>query len=126
MHLRADDFNLEATLDSGQVFGFKKDTENIYSGVIRGIPVRLSQSNGSLEVRGRIKAEAVRHYFDLDRDLSTAYGILQRENLWPACEKIKGLRLIRQDPWEALACFILSSNNNVKRIQGIWKNLSES
>lgn len=42
-----------------------------------------------------------------------------------AAEKLKGLRLIRQDSWEALACFIISSNNNVKRIQGIWKNLSE-
>ena len=45
--------------------------------------------------------------------------------LSPVAKKLKGLRLIRQDPWEALACFIISSNNNVKRIQGIWKNLSE-
>ncbi len=44
--------------------------------------------------------------------------------LRPAAKKLKGLRLIRQDSWEALACFIISSNNNVKRIQGIWKNLS--
>ena len=125
MHLQADDFNLEATLDSGQVFGFKKHDDKVYEGVIAGRPVRLWQTQNRLYTDNGFPQERLIHFFDLDRDLSSVYRILKEENIYAACKKIMGLRLIRQDPWEALACFILSSNNNVKRIQGIWKNLSE-
>ncbi len=124
MRLPVKDFNLEATLESGQVFGFQK-TGSTYKGVIAGNPVALSQTNGKLDVRGKISEKNIRYYFDLDNDLSPVYKILDEENLSAVYSKLKGLRLIRQDSWEALACFILSSNNNVKRIQGIWKNLSE-
>lgn len=34
-----------------------------------------------------------------------------------------GIRILRQDPWEALCCFIISQNNNIKRIKGIVQRL---
>ena len=124
MKIKCDDFNLEATLESGQVFGFKKNADGAYAGNLLGYPVRLSQTNGSVEAEGTAGEAVVRHYFDLDRDLRPLFDIVAQE---PALAKtlfaFRGLRLIRQDPWEALACFIISSNNNVKRIMGIHKNL---
>ena len=126
MKIPAPDFNLEATLDSGQVFGFTKQADGSYEGTVRGSTLRLSQNNGSLHVVGLINEQTLRDYLDLDRDLAPVYQILQNDpKLFPAYQKLKGLRLIRQDAWEALVCFIISSNNNVKRIQGIWRNLSE-
>ncbi len=124
MKIPTADFNLAATLESGQVFGFRREGD-AFTGVIRGVPVRLAKPNGFLEVEGRIKEKDVREYFDLDFNLAPVYAHLtEDERLLPAFEKLKGLRLIRQDAWEALACFIISSNNNVKRIMGIWANLS--
>ena len=125
MKIHAPDLNLEATLESGQVFGFTKDTQNGYQGLLEGRPVRFFQNKNELSViGGHLSEKRVRDYFDLDRDLSPVYRILSSdEKLVPAHEALKGLRLIRQDPWEALVCFIISSNNNVKRIQHIWKNL---
>ena len=124
MKIKCGDFNLQATLESGQVFGFEKEN-GAYRGVILGQPVRLRQNDGSIHFESqKLSAATVRHYFDLDRDLAEIYSILDSEPcLAPFYRPLKGLRLIRQDSWEALACFIVSSNNNVKRIMGIHKNL---
>lgn len=122
------DFNLDATLDSGQVFGFRKDSDGAYEGEVAGVWTRVHADKSGLVVEGEEglpDREAVSRYFDLARDLSSVYAVIaEDERLRPALA-LKGLRLIRQDAWEALACFIISANNNVKRIRGIWKNLSD-
>ncbi len=126
--LNVKDFNLQATLESGQVFGFAKGKDGYFTGKIEGNSVWLRQNRHILFVKSDSKrklTDSLRNYFDLDRDLSAVYQILEEEDgLRSALQNFRGLRLIRQDSWEALACFIISSNNNVKRIQGIWKNLS--
>ena len=129
MRIKIADFNLEATLESGQVFGFHKDSAGTYEGSIGGAPVRLRQANGHLVVESGgkvgISKGLVRAYFDLDRDLGQVYQVLSDDaKLHPFYLRFKGLRIIRQDPWEALACFIISANNNIKRIQGICRNLA--
>ena len=123
MRISCKDFNLAATLESGQVFGFVKDGET-YEGRISGKPVKLRQTSGVLHATAAVGV--VRDYFDLDRDLTSLFDLLETEpGLAKTLPVFRGLRIIRQDSWEALACFILSSNNNVKRIQGIYKNLVE-
>jgi len=37
-----------------------------------------------------------------------------------------GIRILRQDPWEALCSFIISQNNNIPRIKGIVERLCAS
>ena len=127
MKLFAPDFNLEATLGSGQVFGFVQREGGVYEGTLNNFPLRLRQNGDLLYVEAEAQkglAHSIRHYFDLNRDLSPVYGLLrQDERLAETLKRFKGLRLIRQDAWEAFACFIISSNNNIKRIQGIWHNL---
>lgn len=128
LRVPAPDFNLEVTMDSGQIFGFEKSPTKEYSGEIFGQAVLLSQKAGELTVRSEtaFDAEQVADYFDLGHDLGPVYRILKEdEKLSGITKPLKGLRLIRQDPWEGLACFILSSNNNVKRIQLIWRNLTD-
>ncbi len=128
MKFKAVDFNLEATLDSGQVFGFKKNAHT-YEGLIRGERFRLRQQSGFLFAESGLNGGArplLSEYFDLHRDITPVYEILRSDSrLAPTLSVYKGMRLIRQDPWEALTCFIISSNNNVKRIQLIWQNLFE-
>ena len=143
MKIKCEDFDLAATLESGQVFGFEKDGQGRFKGVLGGRSVRLWQSNGALSIERTTSqgdtldachpspnvspgtwSGSVRDYFDLDRDLTSVFDVLRQETaLAPALAAFRGLRLIRQDPWEALACFILSSNNNVKRIMGMRANL---
>ena len=123
--IEAKDFNLAATLESGQVFGFTKEAGGVYFGAIDSVETRLTQRNGSLhaETSSR-KMPDLENYFDLAHDLTPIYQVIFKDEAFgKAVQSIRGLRIIRQDSWEALACFIISSNNNVKRIQGIWRNL---
>ena len=127
MKIETAEFNLSATLESGQVFGFTHTSEGRYRGILSGGEVELWEDSGSLFARsfnGGISKETLEDYFDLGRDLAPIYRILESDaNLRKLPVELRGLRIIRQDPWEALASFIISSNNNIKRIQLIWKNL---
>lgn len=126
MKIKCRDFNLDATLESGQVFGFSKSSDR-FKGVLQGHEVELHQDGPTLHVKNGkspLRENIVRNYFDLDRDLGPLFEVLGNEPIRPSVDAFRGLRLIRQDPWEALACFILSSNNNVKRIQLIYRNIT--
>jgi N-glycosylase/DNA lyase len=129
INLAVKDFNLEATLDSGQVFGFEKQAEAQYVGRIDNEAVHLSQNHDTLQIEGGMLQKSFRNrlqtYFDLNRNLDPVYTFLNEDRAFRHVpNQLKKLRLIRQDSWQALASFIISSNNNVKRIQGIWRNLT--
>ena len=40
-----------------------------------------------------------------------------------ACSYADGIRILNQEPWEALCSFIISQNNNIPRIKGIIDKL---
>lgn len=65
-------------------------------------------------------------YFDFGRDYSRVKRLLsQDESAARAVSFCPGMRVLRQDPWEALCSFILSQNNNIKRIRGIVERLCQ-
>ena len=128
MKIETREFSLSATLESGQVFGFTNTVEGRYRGVLMDSEVELWEDSEALfaeSLNGAISKEKLEDYFDLNRDLLPVYRFLEEDpNLRKLPVALKGLRVIRQDPWEALASFIISSNNNIKRIKLIWNNLS--
>ena len=110
-------------MDSAQCFHFDA-LENGFAGVVRGQIVLLWQEDGGVYARSGMDAAELRHFLDLDRD----YGALAREFAHiPAAERAialyPGLRVLNQDPWEALLTFILSANNNVQRIRSLVEAL---
>lgn len=50
----------------------------------------------------------------------------KEENLQKAVEYGAGMKILRQEPWEATVSFIISQNNNISRIKAIIKRLSEN
>ncbi len=119
-------------MESGQVFGFSK-SEGLYQGSFGGIFMKLWQKGKRLffESAGKPFPPGIemhlRRYFDLERNLNPLYSLLEQDPKIPSVwNAIRGLRLIRQDSWEAMGCFILSSNNNIKRIQQMWHRLSNA
>ncbi len=118
-------FSLDDTLDCGQCFRFHRE-EGGWRGVAGNRPLFLREQPGGLLLsccREEFE-EFWRGYFDLDRD----YAALRDQYLAiPALQECAryapGIRVLRQDAWEALISFILSQNNNVKRIQGIVSRL---
>ena len=66
-------------------------------------------------------------YFDLDFD----YGAVRSQlSAWDpvmaqAARFAPGIRVLKQEPWEALCSFIISQNNNISRIKGIIARLCQ-
>ena len=111
-------------IDSAQCFRWKEQ-DGWFGGVVDGEPVWLRWEGDALSAEGG-NVERLRDYLDLDRD----YGALATEyrDVDVACRALKlypGLRVMNQDPWDALASFILSANNNVIRIRRLCEGLAE-
>lgn len=58
------------------------------------------------------------HYFNLTPNLTQLYEqwSLADANFKKRAPRFAGVRILRQEPWEALVGFICSSNNNIARI----------
>ena len=113
-------FSLEYTLESGQLFRWAKRGE-WRLGVLSGGVIRLKQDGDLLRCSSsseRLDGEFVRRYFRLDVDLDHILTTLSRdEKISRAIERFYGLRIVRQDPWECLASFVLATNANIPRIR---------
>lgn len=123
------DLDLAQTLDCGQSFRWTRQPDGSFSGVAFGKSVNVSLDGGRLTIHNAPKEdEALWHgYFDLGLD----YGMVRRQisGLHPvlkeAAQYAPGIRILRQEPYEALCTFIISQNNNIKRIKGIVSRLCE-
>ena len=65
-------------------------------------------------------------YFDLSRDYSRIVDAAKSfgfEKLSLAADNHSGLRILKQDKFEALISFVVSQNNNIPRIKGIIERL---
>lgn len=109
---------LEEILLGGQSFSWTKK-EGFYEAVLNEKVYRIS----SLE---DCKADPFLHdYFDLDFDYEKARREIaaKDENLADAVRRFPDLRILRQDTWTCVISFILSQNNNIKRIKQLYDKL---
>ena len=115
-------FNLEYTLESGQVFRWENRGEWWY-GILREGMVKVRQDGPSLACSSSsdaLDASCIRRYFRLDEDLRTVLGGMEHDpTLAAAVQRFYGMRLVRQDFWECLASFILATNSNIPRIRSM-------
>ena len=66
-----------------------------------------------------------RSYFDLDRDYEAVRRALSVDAYMTRCAQYgAGIRILRQDRWEALCTFIFSQCNNIPRIKQIVERFS--
>jgi len=125
---RVRDYDLAATLNSGQVFRWRQD-ENSWTGVVGKNFVRLTQTeNGILaETSSPIEQlDWLRDFLQIKTDLNTVLKTFpDDEPMRDAVRACRGLRLLRQEPWECLASFILSSTKQIIQIRQIVALLCE-
>jgi N-glycosylase/DNA lyase len=116
--LAAPHFDLEKTLNSGQVFHWVRQGKG-FVGAIAENPVYLEQVGDTIRVcRGQSKL--VSHYLALDHPLLKILDTFPSDPaIKLAVEYGRGLRIIRQPPWECLATFLTSSLKQVQHIRAI-------
>ncbi len=122
--MKVKDFNLEYTLECGQIFRINK-ANNWYYINARDKFFKISQVKNEIEFHG-VDKEFIIHFFSLNENLSKILKEIDRDKyIKKSIDKYRGLRLIKQDPWECLISFICSSASNIPRIKSNLKALSE-
>lgn len=132
---RMDNFNIKYTLDCGQCFRWrevenKKDTTYEYVGAIEDRVIRIRQEKDKFYVTSNKKEglkEAVYNYFDLYTDYSTLENEIAKidHNISSSLKYSSGLHLLNQPVFETIISYIISANNNIKRISGSVEKISE-
>lgn len=121
-------YDLAATLDSGQVFRWQQ-VENSWQGVIGNHSVRLTQTENGIHAATAATVESwdwLREFLQTEIDFAAVLKTFpDDEPLRRAVVACRGLRLLRQDPWECLASFILSSTKQIVQIRQIVALLCE-
>lgn len=124
------DFNLAETLDCGQCFRWDAQPDGSFRGIAFDRHLHVYIDGDTLVLDGAGEEDFLRYwrgYFDLDFDYAAVRTALsaQSEEMAQAARYAPGIRLLKQDPWEALCSFIISQNNNIPRIKGIIARLCQ-
>lgn len=122
------DYNLAATLDSGQVFRWRQ-VGNSWHGIVGSHFVRLTHRENAIHAETAAPVanwDWLRHFLQSDLDLAAVIKTFPDDQpMRHAVAACRGLRLLRQDPWECLASFILSSTKQIVQIRQIVGHLCE-
>lgn len=119
----AEELDIVKTFECGQCFRWNADENGVYTGVVRGCAAKIWTENGQVYLRSRGDEAMWREYFDLERDYA-AVSCFEGGEYLAACVRYgMGIRILRQEPWEALCSFIISQCNNIGRIKGIVERL---
>ena len=117
-------------LDCGQCFRWRELGRENYAGITRGRFLNIYLSGDTLIFKDTTEAEFYDiwlDYFDLRRDYGELHEIYAKDEILSEAIKYSpGLRLVKQEPWEALISFILSQNSNIPRIKGMVARLCSS
>jgi N-glycosylase/DNA lyase len=122
------DYDLTATLESGQAFRWNFADAG-WNGIIGGRWVRLQADEFSIAATAAQPTADwtwLTDYLQTGLDLGTVIATFpDDEPIRAATRACRGLRLLRQDPWECLASFILSSTKQIVQIRQIVALLCE-
>lgn len=127
---RVRDYDLGATLNSGQAFRWEPSGSGSgWEGVVAGRWVELESLVDG--IRARVVVDPgdwgwLVRYLQLEVDMDRVLASFPEDPvLGAAVRRHRGLRLLRQDPWECLASFVLSSTKQIVQIRQIVREVCQ-
>lgn len=122
--------SLPDTLDCGQSFRWRRLEEDIFEGMAGCHYLKIGKEGESFrfyDTGEELFLSFWKGYFDMETDYQAiCQRLVQDEVMAKAAAYAPGIRVLRQDGWEALISFIISQNNNVARIKGIVERLCQT
>ena len=112
--------NVENSINSGQVFLWKKNKGFWYG--VNGNDVLKVDENGNTNSYQNYNVDFFRKKDNLDKIIKS---ISKDKTVKMAVKKFQGLRILRQDPFQCLISFIVSSNSNIPKIKSNLENISK-
>ncbi|MDQ5983023.1 MAG: hypothetical protein RUMPE_00021 [Eubacteriales bacterium SKADARSKE-1] len=123
--------NLENTFNCGQCFRWNRLFDGSFVGVAFGKVLSIKTDENKLVFKKTTMNDFENIWADYF-DLNLNYDLIEREiakidsHLKTVTLFSPGIRILKQDSWEALCSFIISQNNNIPRIKGIIERLCQS
>lgn len=128
-------FDVQKVFDCGQCFRFDPVSDSRheaeFAGCAYGRYISVAQDGDSIYVYNATVEDydSIWHSFlGLDRDYGAINAdILSRSSnpaLADALNRSSGIRILKQERWEAICSFIISQNNNIPRIKKLVSALS--
>ncbi|MBI4299473.1 MAG: DNA-3-methyladenine glycosylase 2 family protein, partial [Chloroflexi bacterium] len=122
--------DLASTLESGQAHRWQREGQWYYAVIFNNL-VQIRQDPLGLEFYCSPESEErlsplLKDYLRLEDNLDEIYRQIGKDqHIAQAIAKYRGMRLLRQDPWECLISFICSANSNIPRIAATMEIISE-
>ena len=112
------EINIDDTINSGQVFLWKKIDSKWYG--VDGKKILI------LEEKLDVKSKDIHNFFRFDDDFQGIKKQLSKDKIMKkAINNFPGMRILRQDPFQCYISFIVSSNSNIPNIQTRLQKLSQ-
>lgn len=129
IRLHGQPLDLELTLTCGQAFRWTLRPDGVWAGVVRDRLVELARGDDVLKWRTHPQDDEalVQSYLRLDDDVNAIYSRLAESDprLAELTQRFRGMRLLRQDPAEALMSFVCSTASNIPRITASVEALAQ-
>ena len=111
------DISLDPTLGCGQAHRWRKEGD-VWTGVLGNEIVEMRQLPDGVEVTGSERRSEIERYLGGEDDLETIIDSISKADPYLAglASNCPGMRILRQEPWECLATYVLATNANVARI----------
>lgn len=131
MKIKVNNLNLYDTLMSGQCFRMILESDNSFTVILKDRVVNLLLEGEYLSVTSNNMNDlenVIRSYLDLDLDTNyeeiNSY-LCKNKVIKENIHLCKGYKILNQDKFEMFITYIISQNNNVKRIINSVNKLSE-
>lgn len=130
LELEVECFNLKYTLECGQCFRWKCIKDDEYIGIIEDRVIRIKQQGNRLVIWSNKKEnlqQVVFHYFDLAKDYAYIEAEIDKidDNIAKSLKFSSGIRILNQPLFETIISYIISANNNIKRISRSVNDISK-
>ena len=112
--------NVENSINSGQVFLWKKNKDYWYG--VNGIDILKVDKNAKIE---SFQNNTIDFFRETDDMAEIIKSISKDKIVKDAVEKFQGMRILRQDPFQCLISFIVSSNSNIPKIKFCLENITK-
>ena len=112
--------DIDNSINSGQVFLWKKNKSYWYG--INGQDILQVDSNARILSYKNLKVDFFRKKDNIDYIIKS---ISRDKTIRKAIKQYPGLRILKQDPFQCLISFILSSNSNIQKIKINLENISK-
>ena len=121
MRIEVKNFNLKDSILSGSCFRVIEESDGSFTNILKDRVINIKQDGKFLIVKSSNMdniEKIILNYFDLNRDYESINKILIKNdnNMKSVISNCLGYKILNQDPFEMCISYIISQNNNVKRI----------